>query len=53
MAVPLSVYHLLVRCLQLTKPHAGSPEKRVPLHVHLLGAEVELNYVPLYVTPAR
>jgi hypothetical protein len=49
MAVPLSVYQLLVRCLQVTKPHAGLPEHRKPLVVHLVGAEVELNYIPLYV----
>jgi hypothetical protein len=49
MAVPLSVFHLLVCCLCVTKPHAGAPERRVPLHVHFLGAEVELNYLPLCV----
>ncbi|KAH9839866.1 uncharacterized protein C8Q71DRAFT_744582 [Rhodofomes roseus] len=48
MAAPLSVYQLLVRCLEVTKPSAGSADKRVSLIVHLLGVEVELNHVPLF-----
>ena len=47
MAAPLSVYHMLVHCLEVTSPSAGSEGKRVPLRVHVVGTEVELNYIPL------
>jgi hypothetical protein len=50
MAEPLSVYQLLVRSLQVTKPHAASLEKRKSLLVHLIGAETELNHIPLSVS---
>lgn len=49
MDFPLSVYQLLVKCLEVTSPNTGSPNKRVPLHVQIIGAEVELNMIPLYV----
>ncbi|KAJ8087279.1 hypothetical protein PM082_006109 [Marasmius tenuissimus] len=48
MDFPLSVYQMLVHCLKVTSPNSGSPGKRIPLNVHLLGVEVELNYVPLF-----
>lgn len=47
MNYPLSAFRMLTHCLNLTSPGAGSPSKRVPLHIHLIGAEVELNYIPL------
>lgn len=50
MAAPLSVYQMLVHCLEVTSPSAGSDDKRISLTVHLVGAEVELNYIPLCVT---
>lgn len=49
MDFPLSVYQLVVNCLNVTSPTAGSVDKRVPLHIHMLGVEVELNYLPLWV----
>lgn len=49
MTFPLSVYQLLVHCLEITNPNAGKKDKRIPLHVQILGVEVELNYIPLYV----
>ncbi|KAF8887265.1 hypothetical protein CPB84DRAFT_1684728 [Gymnopilus junonius] len=48
MDYPLSVYQLIVNCLNLTSPKAGRPNDRVPLHLHLIGVEVELNYLPLF-----
>lgn len=47
MSYPLSVYQLLVHVLKLTSLDAGKPHARVALCVHMLGAEVELNYLPL------
>ncbi|KAK1226856.1 hypothetical protein PQX77_010160 [Marasmius sp. AFHP31] len=48
MDFPLSVYQMLVHCLKVTSPNSGSPKKRIPLNIHLLGVEVELNYLPLF-----
>ncbi|KAF9040178.1 hypothetical protein BDZ89DRAFT_1060578 [Hymenopellis radicata] len=48
MSFPLSAYWLVTHCLQLTRASVGRPEKRVPLHLHVIGAEVELNYLPLF-----
>ncbi|RDB24278.1 Zinc finger MYND domain-containing protein 15 [Hypsizygus marmoreus] len=48
MNFPMSVYQMLVHALEVTSPTAGTLDKRVPLHVHMLGVEVELNYLPLY-----
>ncbi|KDR82444.1 hypothetical protein GALMADRAFT_824344 [Galerina marginata CBS 339.88] len=48
MDYPMSVYQMLVKCLEVTSPKAGREDKRVPLHVHLIGVEVELNYLPLF-----
>lgn len=50
MNYPLSVYHLVVDMLRLTRPEKGKSDKRVRLCVHMIGAEVELNYLPLYVS---
>jgi hypothetical protein len=47
MSFPLTVYHLIVNCLQVSNPMRGRPETRVPLHIHMLGVELELNYLPL------
>ncbi|KAG6381352.1 hypothetical protein JVT61DRAFT_5762 [Boletus reticuloceps] len=49
MHYPLTVYHLLVNVLKVASPSRGSPESRQTLDVHYLGAEVELNMLPLYV----
>ncbi len=47
MSFPLSAYWLVVHCLKVTSPSAGSAGKRVPLRIHAIGTEVELNYLPL------
>lgn len=49
MDFPMSIYQMIVNCLELTSPNAGQADKRVGLHIHLLGAEVELNFLPLCV----
>ncbi len=49
MSYPLSVYQMVVNCLELTSPNAGQANKRVALELHLLGAEVKLNFLPLCV----
>lgn len=51
MSFPLSVYHLLVNTLQVASPTSARPNERRSLTVYLLGAEVELNFIPLYVSP--
>ncbi|KAF8140079.1 hypothetical protein EV363DRAFT_1392999 [Boletus edulis] len=48
MHYPLTVYHLLVNVLKVASPSRGSPESRQTLDVHYLGAEVELNMLPLF-----
>ncbi|KAF9065207.1 hypothetical protein BDP27DRAFT_71116 [Rhodocollybia butyracea] len=48
MHFPMSVYQMLVHCLKITSPSAGCKSRRVNLNVHLLGVEVELNFVPLF-----
>ncbi|KAK7043322.1 zinc finger MYND domain-containing protein 15 [Favolaschia claudopus] len=48
MSFPLTVYRLLVHCLEVTSPAHASPNKCRPLSIHLLGAEVELNYLPIF-----
>jgi len=50
MSFPLTVYHLVVDCLEITDPRKGSSNGRVPLLIHMLGVEVELNYIPLCVS---
>jgi hypothetical protein len=46
---PLTVYQLLVNVLHVTGPTRNSSESRQALNVHYIGAEVELNMLPLYV----
>ena len=46
---PLSVYQLVVNCLRVTNAKKGSPDRRIPVHIQMLGVEVELNHLPLYV----
>ncbi|KIJ68239.1 hypothetical protein HYDPIDRAFT_81640 [Hydnomerulius pinastri MD-312] len=48
MHYPLSVYQLLVHILHVTSPTRNTPENRQALNVHYLGAEVELNMIPLF-----
>ncbi|KAF8845258.1 hypothetical protein BDN67DRAFT_443877 [Paxillus ammoniavirescens] len=48
MHYPLTVYQLLVHVLHVTSPTRNSPEHRQTLNVHYLGAEVELNMLPLF-----
>jgi hypothetical protein len=45
---PLTVYHLLVNVLHVTGPKRNSAASRQALHVHYIGAEVELNMLPLF-----
>ena len=47
MHYPLTVYHLLVNVLKVTSPSRGSSGSRQMLGIHYLGAEVELNMLPL------
>ncbi|KAF7972892.1 hypothetical protein HWV62_16692 [Athelia sp. TMB] len=47
MDAPLSVYHLLVDILHVIDTKS-TPEKRQKLKIHFLGAEVELNFLPLF-----
>ncbi|KAJ7653579.1 hypothetical protein DFH06DRAFT_1203937 [Mycena polygramma] len=43
----LTVYYLLTETLKVVNPHRSSGEKQV-VDVHYLGAETELNYLPLF-----
>ncbi|KAG2754541.1 hypothetical protein P692DRAFT_20770040 [Suillus brevipes Sb2] len=45
---PLTVYQLLVNVLHVTGPTRNSSESRQALNVHYIGAEVELNMLPLF-----
>ncbi|KAG1801405.1 uncharacterized protein HD556DRAFT_1438436 [Suillus plorans] len=45
---PLTVYQLLVNVLQVAGPKRSSSESRQALNVHYIGAEVELNMLPLF-----
>ncbi|TFK73086.1 hypothetical protein BDN72DRAFT_762426 [Pluteus cervinus] len=47
MSYPLSIYHLLVNVLKIVDPKRSS-SYRQPLHVHYLGAESELNFIPIF-----
>lgn len=49
MNYPMSVYQIIVNCLELTSTKAGKPDQRIALRLHLLGTKFELNYLPLYV----
>ncbi|KAJ3887176.1 hypothetical protein GG344DRAFT_56148 [Lentinula edodes] len=48
MDFPMSVYQMLVHCLEITSPNAGSEIKPVNLDIYFLGVEVELNFLPLF-----
>ncbi|KAK7691405.1 hypothetical protein QCA50_004804 [Cerrena zonata] len=48
MHFPMSTYQLLVHCLDVTDPKLGRPEKRISLEVHIIGLEVELNFLPIF-----
>ncbi|KAH7915348.1 hypothetical protein BJ138DRAFT_998114 [Hygrophoropsis aurantiaca] len=48
MHYPLTVYQLLVHVLGVTSPTRNSARSRQTLNVHYLGAEVELNTLPLF-----
>ncbi|KAK0481346.1 hypothetical protein IW261DRAFT_1470377 [Armillaria novae-zelandiae] len=48
MSFPLSAYWLIVHCLKVAGPSAGRAGNRIPLRIHMIGAEVELNYLPLF-----
>ncbi|KAG1725126.1 hypothetical protein EDB19DRAFT_1948274 [Suillus lakei] len=45
---PLTIYQLLVNVLYVAGPKRNSPESRQVLNVHYIGAEVELNMLPLF-----
>ncbi|KJA13353.1 hypothetical protein HYPSUDRAFT_151683 [Hypholoma sublateritium FD-334 SS-4] len=47
MNFPMSVYQMVVNCLELTSPNIGQPNQRVNLTLHLLGTDVQLNCLPL------
>ena len=47
MHYPLTVYHLLVNVLNVASPNRGPQNDRQTLYIHYLGAEVELNMLPL------
>lgn len=47
MNYPLSVYQLLVRVLNVINPEDGSSDVRQKLVIHYLGAESELNFLPM------
>lgn len=49
MNFPMSVYQMVVNCLELTSSSAGQPNQRVNLTLHLLGTDVQLNSLPLCV----
>ncbi|KZS88091.1 hypothetical protein SISNIDRAFT_480037 [Sistotremastrum niveocremeum HHB9708] len=47
MDFPLSVFYLVTKVLNLVDP-SGTPEHRQKLTIHYIGAEVELNFLPLF-----
>jgi hypothetical protein len=50
MDFPMSIYWLLVNTLRVADPKAGSPDgSRIKLNVQYIGAEGELNFLPLCV----
>lgn len=51
MDFPMSVYQVVANCLKVTNATRGAADKRVPLHIQMLGVEVELNYLPTCVSP--
>lgn len=49
MTYPLSVYQLIVHSLKFTGPKVSDGKEKHLIRITLLGAEVELNFLPLYV----
>lgn len=47
MDFPMSVYQLVVNCLEVTDPAQASADYRVSVQIQMLGVEVELNYLPV------
>lgn len=45
----MSTFWLLTRSLGVTRVDSGAKDKRVSLTIHYLGAEIELNFIPLSV----
>ncbi|KAJ6489482.1 hypothetical protein C8R47DRAFT_470378 [Mycena vitilis] len=48
MHFPMSVYWLLVDTLRVADPKAGAPDRRIQLNIQYIGAEAELNFLPLF-----
>ncbi|KAJ7731620.1 hypothetical protein B0H16DRAFT_1893288 [Mycena metata] len=48
MHYPLSIYRILTHTLGVTTVRASKSQKRVPLTVHYIGAEIELNFIPIF-----
>lgn len=44
---PLTVYQMLVHVLKVADPKAGTASSRRDIRLHYLGAEIELNFIPL------
>jgi hypothetical protein len=49
MDIVLTVYHLLTKVLGIVDTSKRATESRRKLNIHFVGAEKELNIVPLYV----
>ena len=47
MKFPMSAYQLIVHTLGVASPIGASKGKRQMLRIHYLGAESELNMIPL------
>ncbi|KAJ7217304.1 hypothetical protein GGX14DRAFT_358074 [Mycena pura] len=47
MHYPLTIYWILCHTLKLASVGADAPNERVHLTVHYIGAEVELNFIPI------
>ncbi|KAJ7167900.1 hypothetical protein C8R46DRAFT_258388 [Mycena filopes] len=48
MHYPLTVYRMLTHTLGITAAGPSKSSKRVSLTVHYIGAEIELNFIPLF-----
>lgn len=50
MSFPMSVYWILVEVLKIADPKKGSFDSDpISLTIHYIGAEKELNFLPLFV----
>ena len=47
MHYPLTVHHFLVNVLKVASPSRGTSESRQMLDINYLGAEAELNMLPM------